>query len=213
MELEQTETLQRTNSAEYLHLNLILLLILQPKLDSENSTEWQKYSGLSTKLPSFKKCREFLYERFTALKALSTTTKKLVKCPVCKRPHRKYHCNQILRADVDKRREMISSASLRFNRLGPELCKKCETIHHTLLYVEHTSNELQETTSTQRAARLLKIAASHLTIKEIGENNNLRETTTKHLWLFVFPRIGNKTPHGQLNQLIKTINNTDIVHA
>ena len=90
----------------------------------------------------------------------------LATCPVCSANHFLYHCNRFKELDVERRRETAKRARVCFNCLAGghttrtcahSQCKICHTKHHTLLHVDATppepdntatNNTLQENSSS-----------------------------------------------------------------
>ncbi|XP_037926631.1 uncharacterized protein LOC119661381 [Hermetia illucens] len=81
-------------------VDLIMVFILQQKLDNESNSEWQKFIGSSNEIPTLNQFTNFLHQRFTILEAVQLTERKTVKigahsaqatgavCRVCQGDHR-----------------------------------------------------------------------------------------------------------------------------
>ncbi|XP_037911969.1 uncharacterized protein LOC119652104 [Hermetia illucens] len=60
-------------------VDLIMVYILQQKLDNESNSEWQKFIGSSNEIPTLNQFTTFLHQRFTILEAVQITQRKTVK--------------------------------------------------------------------------------------------------------------------------------------
>ncbi|XP_037909882.1 uncharacterized protein LOC119650818 [Hermetia illucens] len=137
-------------------VNLIMVYILQQKLDNESNSEWQKFIGSSNEIPTLNQFTIFLHQRFTILEAVQITQRKTVKvgvhsaqatgavCRVCQGDHRISQCDTFLKSDIARRRELVASLRLGYNCLhevhaarncpSRKGCKLCEKKHNSMLH-------------------------------------------------------------------------------
>ncbi|XP_037915053.1 uncharacterized protein LOC119653965 [Hermetia illucens] len=137
-------------------VNLIMVYILQQKLDTESNSEWQKFIGSSNEIPNLEQLTTFLHQRFTILEAMQITQRKTVKvgapsaqatgavCRVCQGDHRISQCDTFLNSDIAKRRELVASLRLCYNCLheahaarncpSRKRCKLCGKKHNSMLH-------------------------------------------------------------------------------
>ncbi|XP_037912069.1 uncharacterized protein LOC119652200 [Hermetia illucens] len=128
-------------------VDLIMVYILQQKLDTESNSEWQKFIGSSNEIPTLEQFTTFLYQRFTILEAVQITQRKTVRvgahsvqaagavCRVCQVDHRISQCDTFFNSDIAKRGELVASLRLCYNCLheahparncpSRKRCKQC----------------------------------------------------------------------------------------
>ena len=150
------------------HWDSLIITILTRKLDQFILRDWERRSLAYTRQPVLRDLLDFLEERSQYLENIASNTwsnrrpdrptaqvvNTVITCPVCAASHQLHQCNRFKKLNVAKRRETVRNLRLCFNCLtgGHMLrtctrshCKICHNKHHTLLHVNATRPEPDNT--------------------------------------------------------------------
>ncbi|XP_065355419.1 uncharacterized protein LOC135949893 [Calliphora vicina] len=136
----------------------LLLFLIREKLDRETITLWYRQQNEDNR-QSFQKLLDFLENRLIELESLDipnqsskfrkankfvTMTTTTQSCPVCKKDHFLFACQQFKDLTIEKRRNMVLKSGFCFNCLKEKhlskdckssSCRTCGLKHNTLLHV------------------------------------------------------------------------------
>ncbi|XP_036346464.1 uncharacterized protein LOC118755748 [Rhagoletis pomonella] len=161
------------------HWDSILLFILEKKLDSETHTLWyrDRKSDESTTIQHFlnflekrvfelentsKGTNHQSHQSYNKQKQSRTFTTVMQACPVCSSNHPLYNCSKFKELNVEARRKVVQQGNMCFNCLQANqqavnckrsFCRKCNGKHNTLLHLDRSSTEKQQTSASQPPMR------------------------------------------------------------
>ncbi|XP_071581393.1 uncharacterized protein [Temnothorax nylanderi] len=163
----------------------LIIHIIVSKLDIATNKAWE-ISILDANVPDLKTLTDFLSKRCQALESIhsrthnSATNNSVQKqgkykgtsvaniatsnlsCPLCKKNHQLYHCEEFLKLPVEDRIKNAKKAHLCINCLRStthqsklcksSACRKCCKKHNTLLHISNIDNSDQTSSNTKTSS-------------------------------------------------------------
>lgn len=173
----------------------LLIFIIVERLDPDTAHEWESTKPSEASLEvilNFLRNKADILEKIEAnrsqginreRKLNKNSTRSLVSsqisCLLCKSPkHKLNNCNEFLSIPVPERSAQIKRLKLCFNCLHPGhnqvnckygKCSKCGKKHHTLLHIDYSSSESQNTSadSDQSNSQVTQTLSSSISCNEL----------------------------------------------